>query len=326
LYNRSIPPWSHPPAPAAKTATARAPTSPRPAAILLAAERLFAEHGYHAVSIRQIAHWKPQVPLALVGYYYGQKHELFHAIFAHWRGTISERLALLARPRRAPRTAHTCGASCEAFVSRCCAMRASSEGEYYALLVARELAYRTPEAERVLADYFDPMAHAFIDGLARGLPGQHARRRAWAYQFAMGALLHHLIDHRVERLSRAPTRPTTRRPPACSSAFITAGIGALLLPAHRVPPVPSTHNTITPRRQTCTAVHPAPLPWPPLPWLRHRRRHAQQTIGSRRPAAIRRCSCGSSSSTNCSFPRWTSAWPPPAARQDRLDARPGAAR
>ena len=37
----------------------------RRAAILLAAEKLFAEHGYHAVSIRQIA-LEAQVPLALV--------------------------------------------------------------------------------------------------------------------------------------------------------------------------------------------------------------------------------------------------------------------
>ena len=52
-------------------------------AILLAAEKLFAQHGYHAVTIRQIAD-EAEVPLALVGYYYGPKHELFHAIFEHW--------------------------------------------------------------------------------------------------------------------------------------------------------------------------------------------------------------------------------------------------
>ena len=34
-------------------------------------EKLFAQHGYHAVTIRQIA-VEAEVPLALVGYYYGQ--------------------------------------------------------------------------------------------------------------------------------------------------------------------------------------------------------------------------------------------------------------
>ena len=68
------------------------PTRPdRQQAILLAAEKLFAQRGYHAVTIRQIAE-EAAVPLALVGYYFGQKHELFAAIFQHWSPTIEERL------------------------------------------------------------------------------------------------------------------------------------------------------------------------------------------------------------------------------------------
>jgi AcrR family transcriptional regulator len=42
----------------------------RKADILLAAETLFAKRGYHAVTIRQIAE-EADVPLDLVGYYYG---------------------------------------------------------------------------------------------------------------------------------------------------------------------------------------------------------------------------------------------------------------
>ena len=70
----------------------------RKAAILLAAEKLFAHHGYHAVSLRQIAA-EAGVPLALVGYYYGAKHELFDAIFEHWHPIIHQRLALLREAR-----------------------------------------------------------------------------------------------------------------------------------------------------------------------------------------------------------------------------------
>ncbi len=127
----------------------------RRAAILLAAERLFAEHGYHAVSIRQIAH-EAEVPLALVGYYFGQKHELFHAIFAHWRGTIAERLALLAEAEAeaGPRDGQYLRRIVHAFVQPVLQLRASDEGEHYALLVARELLYRTPGTEQVLSDFF----------------------------------------------------------------------------------------------------------------------------------------------------------------------------
>ena len=58
--------------------------------ILDASQRLFARYGYHAVTIRQIAA-EAKVPLALVGYYFGQKQELYDAIFAHWGGTVAQR-------------------------------------------------------------------------------------------------------------------------------------------------------------------------------------------------------------------------------------------
>ena len=206
----------------------------RRAAILLAAERLFAEHGYHAVSIRQIAQ-EAGVPLALVGYYFGQKHELFHAIFAHWRGTIAERLALLAEAEAGPRDAQHLHRIIQAFVQPVLQLRASSEGEYYAMLVARELAYRTPGTEQVLADFFDPMAHAFIAALQAACPGSTRAQTAWAYQFTMGALLHHLIDHRVERLSLGANTPNDPQAAPMLTDFITAGIAALL----RLAAVPS---------------------------------------------------------------------------------------
>ncbi len=156
-------------------------------AILLVAEKLFAQHGYHAVTIRQIA-IEAEVPLALVGYYYGQKHELFEAIFEHWSPTIDERLTGL-------KAAVDAGGPdllrhiVEAFVQPVLRMRASAEGEFYALLVARELSYASPEADRVLRRHFDPLAHAYIDALQAALAHISVGDAAWAYQFALGALL-----------------------------------------------------------------------------------------------------------------------------------------
>lgn len=199
----------------------------RKQAILLAAEKLFAQRGYHAVSLRRIAE-EATVPLALVGYYYGPKQALFHAIFERWQGTINERLALLrdAQTARAGRT--RVRRIVQAFVLPVLRMRASTEGEYYALLVARELAYRTAEADRVLADYFDPMAHAFIDALRAACPGSRRVDAAWAYQFALGALIHHTSDHRVERLSRGEGRPNDPAASALLVRFITDGVLAAL--------------------------------------------------------------------------------------------------
>ena len=156
-------------------------------AVLLAAERLFAQHGYHAVSIRQIAQ-SAGVPLALVGYYFGPKHELFHAIFEHWQGTAKARLERLDAVLEAPGSERSLDHVVEAFVRPVLAQRASEEGEYYAQLVARELGFQTPEATRVLTDYFDPLANRFIDALMAVRPGHGRSSAAWAYQFALGAL------------------------------------------------------------------------------------------------------------------------------------------
>lgn len=192
----------------------------------MVAERLFAQYGYHAVSIRQIAA-EAKVPLALVGYYYGAKHELFHAVFLHWKPTIDRRTAMLheamadARKRSLRRVVR-------AFVEPVLTLRASSEGEHYAMLVARELAYRTPAADRVLAEMFDPMAHAFIDALHTLRPRVSRARAAWAYQFAMGALLHHLMDHRVQRLSYGQNKPNDAAAAPMLVDFITSGMDSVL--------------------------------------------------------------------------------------------------
>jgi AcrR family transcriptional regulator len=227
----------------ARRAVDRSERPDRQQAILLAAEKLFAQHGYRAVSIRQIAE-EAGVPLALVSYYHGQKHELFQAIFDHWRGTVDERLALLALAREGTPGPQMLRRVVEAFVHPVLRLRASEEGEYYAQLVARELFYRTPEAAQVLEDHFDPMAHAFIDALHAACPGSTRGAAAWAYQFAVGALLHHISDDRVERLSSRQNKAAEAAAGPLLVDFIAAGMAAVL-----ASPPPSSSAPRTPKRR-----------------------------------------------------------------------------
>jgi len=232
-----------PPARRARAAAADAARPDRRLAILLAAEKLFAQHGYHAVTIRQIAD-EAAVPLALVSYYFGPKHELFGAIFEHWSHTIEERLAgLRAVPIDATDT-RTLPRIIEAFIRPVLALRASPEGEYYALLVARELGHATEEADRVMRTYFDPLAMAYIDALHLALPHATRGQIAWGYQFALGALLHHLSDARVERLSNNENK---RCDPAAAPLLVSFIVGGLR--AGLPKPKASPKQTI-PRRQT----------------------------------------------------------------------------
>jgi len=233
-----------PPARRARAAASDAMRPDRRQAILLAAEKLFAQHGYHAVTIRQIAD-EASVPLALVGYYFGPKHELFGAIFEHWSHTIEERLAGLRAVRNDPDDPRTLPRIIEAFIAPVLAMRASAEGEYYALLVARELGHATEEADRVMRTYFDPLAMAYIDALQIALPHATRGQIAWGYQFALGALLHHLCDSRVERLSHNENR---RCDPLAAPLLVNFIVGGLRAALPRPKAFPK--NATTPRRQT----------------------------------------------------------------------------
>ena len=199
----------------------------RKADILLAAEKLFAQRGYHAVTIREIA-TEAGVPLALVGYYYGPKHELFHAIFAHWNSTIEERLHALRAIDIDPQDATTLPRIVDAFTGPVLRLRASSEGEYYALLVARELYHLQEETDRVMRAYFDPLALAFIEALSISLPHATRAQVAWCYQFALGALLHHISDTRVERLSNGESKAGDPAAAGLLTAFIVGGFRAAL--------------------------------------------------------------------------------------------------
>lgn len=68
--------------------------------ILEAAEKLFASHGFHATSVRDIAH-EADVNIAMISYYFGSKEKLIEAIFLKriitWKLTLTETLSNAAR-------------------------------------------------------------------------------------------------------------------------------------------------------------------------------------------------------------------------------------
>lgn len=207
--------------------------------ILLAAEKLFAKYGYHAVSIRHIAD-EAQVPLALVGYYFGAKHELYRAIFEHWSTTINERLTALALAM-ADESGDRLTRIVEAFIAPVIRLRASAEGEYYALLMTRGLALQSEEEDAIIREFFDPMARAFIEAfhttLATEFPEATQPQVVWCYQFALGALLHHIGDQRVHRLSQGENGPNDPSVMPQLVAFIAHGMRGAMLHSH--PSVPA---------------------------------------------------------------------------------------
>ncbi len=217
----------HPVPAGARTAAKSKPRPDRKQAILRAAEQLFAEHGFHAVSVRNIAR-QAGVPLALVGYYFGQKHELFAAVYEQWRGTLEARLQGLHAVQIIPGDRQTLVRIITAFVEPVVRLCATPEGEHYALLVGRQLQMGHAESEAVLRDQFDPLAHAFIDALHLALPHASRAQVAWCYHFSHGSLMNYLGSARIHRLSHGENRAGDPAAAPMLICFIAGGIHAAL--------------------------------------------------------------------------------------------------
>jgi len=194
--------------------------------ILLAAERLFASKGFHGVSIRDIAD-EAGVPLALVGYYFGPKAELYQQIYRERSGYIQARLAALAKAQQEAAPGKLLDEIVKAFVLPVLTVAASEDGRHFLRLMARGMNEQLEEDETVIRDLFDPLAHAFINALMAASPRASRGTVAYCYQFALGALLLHVTDRRIERLSLGENvAEDQKRSGPILVRFIAAGIRA----------------------------------------------------------------------------------------------------
>lgn len=215
-------------APARKRGADPAPAPDRKTQIIRAAEMLFAQYGYHAVPIRQIAD-QAKVPLALVRYYYGAKDELFHAIFERWSHVNEQRLALLDEALRDSAPPRLLRRIVQAFAAPVLALRDDEQGAHYAVLLARELAHPTEESLRARRDFFDGLARAFLAALQQALPHAHAEQIAWCYQYMVGAVMSHMQEtghQRVHGIAGVPAADNAIDSGQLLVDFVVGGMNA----------------------------------------------------------------------------------------------------
>jgi AcrR family transcriptional regulator len=170
--------------------------------ILRAAERLFAQHGYDGVSVRDIgAAAKAQI--ALISYYFKNKEGLYRAIFQRRIEPVSvQRRAalqqLLARKKPPATIADVLDALARPWVE----LRDRPGGQHYTRLIAREVGDPNEARRGIVKDMLDPIAEEFIAAMEQVLPGRPRADNHWAYHFFIGALLLMLVNpERTQRLS-----------------------------------------------------------------------------------------------------------------------------
>jgi AcrR family transcriptional regulator len=169
--------------------------------ILRSAELLFAQRGYHAVSVRDIAA-DAGVPFALVGYYFGKKHELFKTIFDHRKAYIADRMKGISEVDCSGGNPQAVEDIVRAWAEPVVTLRADANGEPFSVLVARAMWEPGEEVVEIAKEYYDPLAAVFIEAMCEALPGVTRDSVVWGYEFALGALLMFVADQRVERLSK----------------------------------------------------------------------------------------------------------------------------
>lgn len=208
--------------------------------LLDAAEKVFAQEGYRAASLRAITA-AAAVNLAAVNYHYGSKRGLVEAVFARRLQTVNQaRVRGLARVRERARAG---GQRPEAlaliatFVEATLGRDRSGPGERnFMALVLRSFSDTDRTVQRAFESFMKPTFEALRAAMAEALPELPAAELWWRLQFTIGAMI------RVQHLALAAPDgglPASQAPQEAAIHllvdFVNAGLSA-------PPAAPSRHR------------------------------------------------------------------------------------
>lgn len=201
----------------------------RKSAILVAAHRHFAHHGFRGASLRDIAR-DAQVSLTLLNHHFGSKHDLMAAVIACHRGRLDQWVAALEAFKSVPPGPATVHELVQAGVRIGFEIAADDNGPEFLLLLAQAADDPTAPSLHEVRERLDDAARLFMDTLQRCHPGASRHAAASAYLCASGALLKFLVGAgRLRRL--APTAPPEHgqaENQARLAGFLVAGIESAL--------------------------------------------------------------------------------------------------
>src|ERR1700677_2722782 len=172
-------------------------------AVMNAAERLFATHGFEA-SLREITA-AAKANLCSVNYHFTSKDELILAVLKRRMHPLNEeRLALLGRFEEAAGGKPLAVEKIlEALFRPAMEVltQPSKGGRYFLRLLAQMLADPASYLLPLIKEEFAETAQRFQEALRRALPGLAEEDLHWRFHFAMGAFVHTVAQSRLLELS-----------------------------------------------------------------------------------------------------------------------------
>ena len=171
--------------------------------ILEAAEHLFAQRGFHGVTVREIAQ-EAGVDAALANYHFGSKDQLFStALLSRAQSFMVEREDALRACIDAANGKPTLRDVIIAYTRPYLEHAQSGDLGWRSWFRLLAKANTAPEwSPDVWRDHFDPFVNKFIDAMKLAAPGAPEERYYWCYHFFAGALVLTFADPgRIDRLS-----------------------------------------------------------------------------------------------------------------------------
>ena len=171
--------------------------------ILDAAEALFADSGYDAVSVRAITK-RAGVELALVNYHFGSKSGLFSRVVERRAAEINaERVRLLNEQTERSSVESIIDAFTRPFLEK---SLLGGGWKSYARLIA-QVSNSPRWTKLVMSTQFDPIAQTFVEHLRAVLPGSKIEDVYWGVHFLLGAVTFTFAETgRVDELSEGLCR------------------------------------------------------------------------------------------------------------------------
>jgi AcrR family transcriptional regulator len=176
--------------------------------LLRTAERLFAQKGFRAVSVRELAA-AAGVNIALIAYHFRNKEGLLSEVYRrHCEPMIEERLRGL-RSALARRGRARVPAIIEAFIRPALQQVEVEEGTTFIRMRAVLSGEDSELLEKLVSDNFDQSSSAFIDALCECLPHLSRTDVCWRFHFMLGTIYYTAAGpHRIHAFSNGRCDPS----------------------------------------------------------------------------------------------------------------------
>ena len=166
------------------------------------AEALFAEKGFNGVTLQEVAD-EAGVDTALMRYYFGDKKQLFRAVFTR-RGPIINELRLEAMADYRARAGDNIELEgiIDAFTRPAFVKMSEDEGWRNYMAIVAYVNSSRGYLHTLMSETFDAVSHELLEDMRRIFPGAPEEEIFWSYHFLTGAFTFSLGQTgRVDTLS-----------------------------------------------------------------------------------------------------------------------------